>query len=61
VDDYGIIDSNVPIQGAPFPSTAGAASSLSGVSAVPEPATPSMLILAGVGAMPHRRRLRNAR
>src|SRR5204863_8420188 len=35
VDDYGIIDSNVPIQGTPFV-TGGA---LSGVSAVPEPAS----------------------
>src|SRR5207248_8286477 len=40
VDDYGIIDFNVGIQGAPFFTAGGASSSsLSGVSAVPEPAT----------------------
>src|SRR6185503_2068205 len=46
VDDYGIIDFNVGIQGTPFPTGAGVAGGLSGVSAVPEPATFSILALA---------------
>src|SRR5205823_3021278 len=41
VDDYGIIDFNVGIQGAPFPtgSGIGGGAGLSGLTAVPEPAT----------------------
>src|SRR6185436_6567831 len=41
VDDYGLIDSNVPIQGAPFPTGSGAGlnGGLNGVTAVPEPAS----------------------
>ena len=53
VDDYGIIDSNVPIQGAAFPT----APNLSGVSAVPEPASFALLAAYGVANL-HRRRRR---
>jgi hypothetical protein len=50
VVDYGIIDFNVGIQGAPFPtgtSPLDGAASLSGAFAVPEPAT-GLLTLAGI-------------
>jgi fibronectin-binding autotransporter adhesin len=56
VDDYGIIDSNVPIQGPPFPSAAGAG--VSGVSAVPEPASASVVFVAACGVANLRRRRR---
>jgi hypothetical protein len=53
VDDYGIIDFNVGIQGAPFPTSAGAAAGLSGVAAVPEPASLLGLIAtAACGLLP---------
>ena len=59
VDDYGIIDFNVGIQGAPFPTGAGIPGGLSGVSAVPEPATLSVLALAATTTLlPRRRRPR---
>ncbi len=58
VDDYGIIDFNVGIQGSQFPS--GAGGGVSGVSAVPEPATASLLVLAGAAAMNRRSRRRKA-
>jgi autotransporter-associated beta strand protein len=54
VDDYGIIDFNVGIQGAPFPTGTGAG--VSGVSAVPEPASLATLLIAGSTALPGRRR-----
>jgi len=41
VDDYGIIDFNVGIQDAPFPTGAGA--DLSGVTAIPEPGSLGLL------------------
>jgi hypothetical protein len=47
VDDYGIIDFNVGIQGAPFPTASGAGGS-GGVSAVPEPASPILLLASGL-------------
>ena len=55
VDDYGIIDFNIGIQGAPFP-TAGNSAGLSGVAAVPEPATLGLLIGACVPWLSRRRR-----
>ena len=63
VDDYGIIDFNIGIQGAAFPTAGGAsASSLSGVSAVPEPGSIGLLAAAGsVLATARRRRRRSAR
>ena len=42
VDDYGIIDFNVGIQGAPFPTGAGA--ELGGVSAIPEPGSGGLVL-----------------
>jgi hypothetical protein len=41
VDDYGIIDFNVGIQGAPFPTAGGVV----GTSAVPEPASGLVFLL----------------
>jgi hypothetical protein len=55
VDDYGIIDFNVAVQGAPFPT--GGSADLSGVSAIPEPASIAWLAACGV-ANPLRRRRR---
>jgi hypothetical protein len=70
VDDYGIIDFNVGIQGAQFPSGAGASSlasslsadasaSLNGVSAVPEPTGLGLIVLGAAGALGGRRRRRS--
>jgi autotransporter-associated beta strand protein len=57
VDDYGVIDSNIGIQGAPFPTAAGlGASTLAGVSAVPEPASIAILGLSAVALLGGRRR-----
>jgi hypothetical protein len=58
VDDYGIIDFNVGIQGAPFFTAGGSqsASGLSGVSAVPEPATLGVLAVGAMGLAARRRR-----
>src|SRR5213078_3071955 len=61
VDDYGIIDFNIGIQGAPFPTATGLsadAASVSGVTAVPEPATPVLVLAAGSIASLLRRRAR---
>jgi hypothetical protein len=55
VDDYGIIDSNVPIQGAPLGNSLGA---MSGLSAVPEPASIAGIALLGAAAAGFRRRRR---
>jgi len=55
VDDYGIIDFNIGIQGSQFPTGAGAG--LSGVSAVPEPASLLGVFAAcGVTSLHRRRR-----
>jgi hypothetical protein len=57
VDDYGIIDFNVGIQGAPFPTGAGAA--LSGVTAIPEPGSLGFILSAlGLPLIRRKRRCR---
>ena len=55
--DYGIIDNNNQAQGAPFDTSGGAGgATLSGVTAVPEPATLSVLGLGALGFLSRRRR-----
>jgi fibronectin-binding autotransporter adhesin len=59
--DYGIIDNNIQAQGAPFPvsgavSSASAAGGLAGVTAVPEPASLSLVGLAAASLLGRRRR-----
>jgi hypothetical protein len=54
-DDYSAIDFNILAQGAPFPAGAG----LSGVAAVPEPATVSALGLGAAALLGRRRRRTN--
>jgi hypothetical protein len=58
--DYGIIDNTFQLQGAPIPmaGVADAGAGLSGVTAVPEPASLSMLALGAAGLLGHRRRSR---
>jgi hypothetical protein len=58
VDDYGIIDFNVGIQGAPFFTAGGSGPSLSGVSAIPEPAAALALLVTSSAAFLGRRRQR---
>jgi hypothetical protein len=58
VDDYGIIDFNIGIQGAPIFTAGGssAASSIGGVSAVPEPASIGLVSLGAAALVGGRRR-----
>jgi hypothetical protein len=62
--DYGIIDNNITAQGAPFPVSGGVVSSesaggLAGVTAVPEPASLSIVGLAAASLLGRRRRRRH--
>ena len=66
--DYGIIDNNIQAQGAPFPTSAAlSGASLSGATAIPEPASTSICAigLAAAAVLPrcrrHRRHLRHRR
>jgi len=54
--DYGLIDNNNQAQGAPFPTSGAASAELSGVTAVPEPSTFGVALVAGAGLLGRRRR-----
>jgi hypothetical protein len=56
VDDYGIIDFNVGIQGPPLGSAAGGFANPGALSAVPEPASLTVLTLGGLACLSARRR-----
>ena len=60
--DYGIIDNNNQAQGAPFPTSGSAvAAGLSGVTAVPEPASLSVIAIGATALLGPRRRRRAPR
>jgi hypothetical protein len=59
IDDYGIIDVNIGIQGAPFSTASQSLASFAdqpAATAVPEPASLSILAFIAAGTMPRRRR-----
>jgi hypothetical protein len=56
--DYGVIDNNIQAQGAAFPT--GGSASLSGVTAVPEPASVAAIGLAAAGLLGGRGRRRGS-
>ena len=58
--DYGVLDNTIQLQGDPFPgvfsaSGSGASANLSGVTAVPEPASAALVGLVGAGMLARRR------
>jgi hypothetical protein len=57
-DDYAAIDFNIVAQGAPFPTAADVVggAGLTGVTAVPEPASVGVLAATGVSLLARRRR-----
>jgi len=54
--DHGVIDNNIQVQGAPFPTSASSGAETAAVTVVPEPTAMIVMLLAPLGRLARRRR-----